>query len=131
MLCAVLSACTAPWSTRTAEDIFPPVLDPQTSLVLVEAVTVTRCADGTSVTVSGPEVELFYAGFENAACTRRSGSVTPMYTVRFHLTEQAADFEEVTIGEYRGTVCLTVGKYRYRPVTVNFDLSYIESLFAK
>lgn len=130
-LALFLGGCMTPWSTVEMDEILPPILDEVTLLVQVESVTVTRASDGASVTVDGTEVELLYACFSGTECTRRSGSVTPLYTLDFTMADPANVCGRVTVGAYRGTVCCTVGEYRYRPVTVEFDLSYIEALFAE
>lgn len=124
----LLSACSAPWSTWTMDEVFPAAVDSATWLTNVETVTITRQSDGSSVLVSGVDVELLYDGFFGVECTRRSGEVEPLYTLSFALAGggTAADIQ---IGTYRGTVCCAVEEYRYRPVTIEFDLSYIEGLF--
>lgn len=124
----LLSSCSAPWSTWTMDEVFPAAVDAATWLTNVDTVTVTRHSDGSSVLVSGVDVELLYDGFFGVECTRRSGEVEPLYTLSFTMADggTAADIQ---IGTYRGTVCCATGEYRYRPVTIDFDLSYIEGLF--
>ena len=53
LLAAVLlcTGCSAPWSTFMMDSVLPPVVDEFTWLPLVESVTLTRIADGASVTV--------------------------------------------------------------------------------
>ncbi|MBE6559951.1 MAG: hypothetical protein E7662_02395 [Ruminococcaceae bacterium] len=133
VLTAVLlcTACSAPWSTFMMDEMLPPPIDEYTSLPRVEAVTLTRLSDGASVTVSGTDVELLYAAFENIACTRRKGGVTPVYSLSYSMTDGLPVLEEILLGEYRGTTCLSVGEYRYRPVSIELDMTYIENLFAE
>ncbi len=133
VLAAVLlcTGCSAPWSTFMMDDVLPPVVDEITWLPLVESVTVTRLSDGASVTVSGTDVETLYACFENIGCTRRSGGVTPVYSLSYVMTDNAAALADVQLGEYRGTMCVAVGEYRYRPVSIELDMTYIENLFAE
>ena len=128
LLCA---GCTAPWSTFMMDSVLPRVVDEFTWLPLVDSVTVTRVADGASVTVSGTDVETLYACFENIACTSRKGSVAPVYSLSYTMTDGSSVKEEILLGEYRGTMCLTVGEYRYRPVSVELDMAYMENLFAE
>jgi len=125
----LLSGCALPWSTFEMEDVFPPILDEFTWLPLLDSVTVTRVSDGASVTLSGTDTELLYDCFAEAPCTRRSGSVTEMYTLRFAMCDAADVRPDAVVGEYRGTVCVSMDGYRYRPVSASFDLAYLESLF--
>ena len=132
LLCTalLLGGCAAPWSTFYMEDVLPPILDEFTWLPLVDSVTVTRVSDGAVVTVSGTDVELLYGCFEETECTRRSGTVSALYTVEFTMTDPADMRPALAVGEYRGTVCCAMDGYRYRPVSVSFDLAFIEGLFA-
>ena len=133
LLAAILlcTGCSAPWSTFMMDSVLPPVVDEFTWLPLVESVTLTRIADGASVTVSGTKVETLYTCFENIGCTRRSGTVAAVYSLEYTLTDGSAWSEEILLGEYRGTMCLTVGEYRYRPVSIDLDMTYIENLFVE
>lgn len=129
LLCLLLSGCAMPWSTFQMEEVLPPILDEFTWLPLLDSVTVTRVSDGASVTVSGTDTELLYGCFEETPCTRRAGSVTEMYTLRFTMCDPADVRPSAAVGEYRGTVCVAVEGYRYRPVSSSFDLAYLEGLF--
>ena len=133
LLAAILlcTGCSAPWSTFMMDSVLPPVVDTFTWLPRVESVTLTRLSDGASVTVSGTDVEILYAAFENISCTRRKGGVTPAYSLTYSMTDGLTVLEEVLLGEYRGTMCLAVGEYRYRPVSIELDMTYIENLFAE
>ena len=133
LLAAVLlcTGCSAPWSTFMMDSVLPPVVDTFTWLPVVESVTLTRISDGASVTVSGTDVETLYACFENIGCTRRSGTVAAMYSMQYTMADGSAFAEEILLGEYRGTICLTIGEYRYRPVSIELDMTYIENLFAE
>lgn len=128
--CLLLSGCALPWSTFQMEDVLPPILDEFTWLPLLESVTVTRASDGASVTVSGTDTELLYDCFVQTPCTRRSGSVTEIYTLSFTMCDASDVRPSASVGEYRGTVCVAFDGYRYRPVSASFDLAYLEGLFA-
>lgn len=128
---AFLTGCAAPWSTFMMDTVLPPVIDEYTSLPRVASVTLTRLSDGASVTVSGTDVEILYAAFENISCTRRKGGVAPVYSFAYSMTDGLPVLEEILLGEYRGTMCLAVGEYRYRPVSFELDMTYIENLFAE
>ena len=130
VLCILLSGCAMPWSTFQMEEVLPPILDEFTWLPLLDSVTVTRISDGVSVTVSGTDTELLYDCFIQTPCTRRSGSVTEIYTLAFTMCDGADVRPMASVGEYRGTVCISVDGYRYRPVSASFDLAYLEGLFA-
>ena len=125
----LLSGCALPWSTFEMEDVFPPILDEFTWLPLLDSVTVTRVSAGASVTLSGTDTDLLYDCFAETPCTRRSGSVTEMYTLHFTMCDAADVRPDAVVGEYRGTVCVSLDGYRYRPVSASFDLAYLEGLF--
>lgn len=130
VLCLILSGCSLPWSTFDMGEVLPPILDEFTWLPLLDSVTVTRVSDGAEVTVSGTDTELLYGCFEGNPCTRRSGTVTEMYVLSFTIVDASDIRPDAVVGEYRGTVCISVDGFRYRPVSSSFDLAYLEGLFA-
>lgn len=135
LLCtALLLLCLAGCSlkTYTMDEILPPAVDDGTLLPRIGSVTVTRAADGASVTVTGTEVETLMLTFDGLICTRKAAEArTEVYTLSFAMTDPADTRPDLCIRriESTGELTLTVGEYEYYLVNTRLDTAYLESLF--
>jgi len=129
----MLGGCSLSLRTHTLDEALPRVLDDRTLLPLIESVTVTRASDGASVTLTGTEVEPLMLCFENILCTRKKETVTgSVYTVSFVMTDPAASFPPLRIAAVQGSTATVfgIGEYRYEPINMTADITYLESLFS-
>lgn len=134
LLCTVLLLCFAGCSlkTYTMDGILPAAVDESTLLPLIDSVTVTRAADGASVTVTGTEVETLMLMFDGLTCTRKTTAVrTDVYILSFSMTDPAETCPALFIRriDETGELTLTVGEYEYYLVNTRLDTAYLESLF--
>lgn len=119
--------------TYTMDTVLPAAVDDSTLLPLIDAVTVTRAADGASVAVTGTDVETLMLVFDNLTCTRKTAEArTDVYTLSFVMTDPADVHPDLYVRQISSTgeLTLTCGEYEYFLVNTRLDTAYLDALFS-
>ena len=134
VLSAMLMLLAGCARTYSLDEVLPPETDEKTLLPTYSSVTVTRVADGASVTLNGTESEQLMLCFDKIVCTReRAKGVPGIYTVSFAMIDPAEETPVLIIDRVHAhtATAFEVGAYRYVTVNMTADIAYLESLFTE